>query len=127
MKLLIAMAILVILADQLAASVIRGLPHGEFTFSEYTFGLTPFLALLLFLPIFILARRISAPIIHVACGLWLGGALNNFGEWLLKSSVEDFIPIGPAWGIWMVTNVADIAMVLGAAMMAIYAIKSLAR
>jgi len=104
------MAVPVILADQLAALAIRGVPNKEFALvGNLGALLIPLLATVLL----VLAWRIKLPVYHAGCGLWVGGALNNWGEWLVKGSVEDFIPIGPTWGIWHVTNVADIAIALG--------------
>ncbi len=66
------------------------------------------------------ARQLAeeAPLLHVALGLQLGGAVGNLIDRLARGFVTDFIDVR----IWPVFNVADSAVVIGAAVLAFYAL-----
>lgn len=54
--------------------------------------------------------------VRLSLGLQLGGALGNLSDRLWRGSVVDFIDIG----FWPIFNVADVAIVLGVAVLAYY-------
>jgi signal peptidase II len=54
--------------------------------------------------------------VRLSLGLQLGGALGNLSDRILRGSVVDFIDIG----FWPIFNVADVAIVLGVAVLAYY-------
>lgn len=55
------------------------------------------------------------PLMRVALGLQLGGALGNFVDRLRLGHVTDFLDFGP----WPVFNLADLAIVSGVVLMAV--------
>lgn len=63
------------------------------------------------------ARRVGAahPLLLVALGLILGGALGNLTDRLTRGAVVDFIDVGPFW----IFNVADSGVVVGGILLAL--------
>jgi signal peptidase II len=58
-------------------------------------------------------RRAASPLAHAGFALVLGGALGNVLDRILRGGVVDFIRV--RW--WPVFNVADVAVVIGVALM----------
>lgn len=54
--------------------------------------------------------------VKLSLGLQLGGAMGNLSDRIWRGSVVDFIDIG----FWPIFNVADVAIVVGVAMLAYY-------
>jgi lipoprotein signal peptidase len=74
-----------------------------------------FFTLILFGLVAVLARKaFQCTWFAISYGLLIGGALSNFLEFLIRGQVEDFIRIGS-----VVTNVADLAEMLGCAGMVV--------
>ena len=63
------------------------------------------------------ARRVGTaqPVLLVALGLILGGALGNLTDRLTRGSVVDFIDVGPFW----IFNLADSGVVVGGILLAL--------
>lgn len=61
------------------------------------------------------ARRAGSLTLHLGFAALLGGAVGNLGERVLRGYVIDFIHVPP----WPVFNVADVAIVVGVALLAI--------
>lgn len=82
-------------------------------------GLTPWITVAAAVLVVVLlgfTRRVTSPVMAVALGLVLGGALGNLADRLFRShggAVIDFIDV--QW--WPVFNVADIAVTVGAVML----------
>lgn len=60
------------------------------------------------------------PLVAVSVGLILGGGLATFIEYASRGKVEDFIRIGP-----LLTNIADLAMIVGVVMVVVLLIYKL--
>lgn len=64
---------------------------------------------------FLFAREPTRPRLWLATGLLVGGALSNFADRLAQGAVTDFLD-PPAWPAF---NLADVAIVVGAGLLAL--------
>ena len=64
---------------------------------------------------FLFAREPTRPRLWLATGLLVGGALSNFADRLTQGAVTDFLD-PPAWPAF---NLADVAIVVGAGLLAL--------
>jgi signal peptidase II len=62
--------------------------------------------------------------LHLALGLQLGGAIGNLIDRIRQGYVVDFVDFGYRSNWWPVFNVADSAIVLGVALLALNALRS---
>ena len=67
-----------------------------------------------FLVVFYRAYSPPSPLLRLAIGLMLGGAVGNLVDRLRVGAVVDFIDVGP----WPIFNLADSAVVVGMALLA---------
>ena len=68
-----------------------------------------------FLFYFYRTRALSYPMLRLAIGLQLGGAVGNLIDRLRHGAVVDFIDVGP----WPTFNVADSSIVVGILLLAV--------
>jgi signal peptidase II len=66
----------------------------------------------------------SGFMLHLALGLQLGGAIGNLIDRVRQGYVVDFVDFGYRSNWWPVFNVADSAIVIGVALLALNAMKS---
>ncbi|RME99682.1 MAG: signal peptidase II [Chloroflexi bacterium] len=142
MPIIIGVAALVFAADQLTKYwVVQNIPlYGWWSFTIHTgrlfriiyvtnsgaaLGVFPQLgtifmviAIVVVVGILIFHRRlpVESPWVRLALGLQLGGALGNLTDRLVRGSVVDFVDIG----FWPIFNLADVAIVVGVAILAYY-------
>lgn len=135
----LVMAVVVVLADQLSKFLIRlSLVEGATTpiiknifhityvrNAGAAFGLFPdrpaFLVavsatIVLAIIVYYFSYRPSKPVVRAALGLELGGAVGNLIDRLVNGRVTDFLEIR---NVWPVFNLADSAIVAGAVLLAI--------
>ena len=62
-------------------------------------------------------RRVSSPLLGVAIGLIVGGAIGNVIDRIRHGAVVDFLDIHIGYWHWPAFNVADSAICLGVALM----------
>lgn len=134
------LSLVVILVDQISKFLVRfhfeyAKPHRilgnwvRLTFIEnpgmafgIEFGGQPFFALFSFLAtiailVFLVRARAEKGQLRVSLSLILGGAIGNLIDRLLYGKVVDFIDIRIAEVNWPVFNIADVAVMLGMAML----------
>lgn len=133
MLLALAFAGLVIVADQTSkALVVARLEEGAFTSRDIVgirlrhvvnrrkpwgssrgVRVMTVVWLLLVPVVMLLARRLDGPALHIALGCIIGGATGNLIDGISRRAVTDFIDLR----VWPVFNIADAAIVAGAAML----------
>lgn len=130
------LAVLVFTADQVSKQIVanslllgesRPVIDGVFHFSYLrnpgaAFGILPdHTEVLLILTLYVLAAIVylgiriadDRPMLQVALGLVLGGTLGNFSDRVLRGGIVDFLD----FRVWPVFNIADMALVIGAALL----------
>jgi signal peptidase II len=129
MPLMLAVIVLVVIADQLAKRMISARLVEGASSSSAVLGIRlrhvvnrrglwgsvravrvmSFAWLLFSTMAFVVAQAIDSPSVYVATGLLIGGALGNLIDGILKNGVTDFIDLR----VWPVFNVADSVIVAG--------------
>jgi signal peptidase II len=98
---------------------------GAFGLGQSAWWLFALATIAVSLAIVIAAFRIRGAVTAIALGLILGGALGNLtdrlsrGQAPLQGRVVDFIDVH----VWPVFNVADTAIVIGATLLAVFAVR----
>ena len=83
-------------------------------------GLLALFALVAVIGIVGAARRWRSPLAHTGLGLLLGGATGNLVDRARVGTVTDFIDLR----VWPVFNVADIAIVVGSGLLALFLLRA---
>ncbi len=98
----------------------RGMSFGLFnTNGALNTAVFTLLAVVIVAALIVWLRRVRAPLLSVAIGLVIGGAIGNVVDRLLRGAVVDFVDFHLGAWHWFVFNLADAAISVGVGLMVI--------